>query len=426
MPPIPREESLDSTLALLREGYTFVSTRCRRYRTDVFQTRILLQDTICMRGKESARVFYDEDLFQRSGAAPTRVEKTLFGQGGVQGLDDEAHRRRKQMFMTLMTPEGIDQLAELMADRWRAALEEWEQQDEVVLFREVQKILCRAVCAWTGVPLPEDEVQQRTNEMAAMIDGAGAVGPRHWRGRWGRWSAERWIGNLIEQVRAGEREVAEDRALHAVAWHRDTNGELLDPQVAAVELINILRPTVAIARYVTFLAHALHEHPTWRQKLRTGDEEAIELFVQETRRYYPFFPYVAARTRRAFEWDGYRFPEDVRVLLDLYGTNHDARLWERPELFRPERFRDWDGNAFTLIPQGGSDHHTHHRCAGEWITIAVMKRALRLMNTIMSYEVPEQDLRIDLSRVPAIPKSRFVIRNVRRVPQYRASPYVYA
>jgi hypothetical protein len=32
----------------------------------------------------------------------------------------------------------------------------------------------------------------------------------------------------------------------------------------------------------------------------------------------------------------------------------------------------------------------------------------------MSYEVPEQDLGISLSRMPAQPRSRFLIRNVRQ------------
>lgn len=31
----------------------------------------------------------------------------------------------------------------------------------------------------------------------------------------------------------------------------------------------------------------------------------------------------------------------------------------------------------------------------------------------MTYVVPRQDLRVDLSRVPAVPASRFVIRRVR-------------
>ena len=64
------------------------------------------------------------------------------------------------------------------------------------------------------------------------------------------------------------------------------------------------------------------------------------------------------------------------------------------------------------MPQGGGDYDTGHRCAGEWLTIALMKRAVRLLTTGMHYDVPEQDLRIDLSRLPAVPKSRFVIRDV--------------
>jgi fatty-acid peroxygenase len=31
----------------------------------------------------------------------------------------------------------------------------------------------------------------------------------------------------------------------------------------------------------------------------------------------------------------------------------------------------------------------------------------------MTYDVPEQDLGIDLGRMPALPNSRFVMRNVR-------------
>ena len=88
------------------------------------------------------------------------------------------------------------------------------------------------------------------------------------------------------------------------------------------------------------------------------------------------------------------------------------RTWEEPGAFRPERFRDWDQSAFSLVPQGGGDYDTGHRCAGEWLTIALMKRAVRLLTTGMHYDVPPQDLRIDLSRLPAVPKSRFVIRDV--------------
>ncbi len=54
-----------------------------------------------------------------------------------------------------------------------------------------------------------------------------------------------------------------------------------------------------------------------------------------------------------------------------------------------------------------------HRCAGERATIALLKSAVRLLVQEMRYDVPPQDLRIDLARLPAIPKSRFILRDVR-------------
>src|SRR5215216_5272322 len=103
----PRDKMLDSSLALMLDGYRFITKRCRRYRSDIFETRLMLQRTICMRGEEAARVFYDNDRFKRKGAAPGRLQETLLGRGGVQGLDGDAHRHRKQMFMSLMSPESI-------------------------------------------------------------------------------------------------------------------------------------------------------------------------------------------------------------------------------------------------------------------------------------------------------------------------------
>ncbi|CAB3389417.1 protein of unknown function [Kyrpidia spormannii] len=36
----------------------------------------------------------------------------------------------------------------------------------------------------------------------------------------------------------------------------------------AVELINVLRPIVTIATFITFSALALHEHPECKEKIR--------------------------------------------------------------------------------------------------------------------------------------------------------------
>jgi fatty-acid peroxygenase len=413
MARMPRDTSLDATLALAFDPYEYISQRCRRYGSDVFETRLMLHKTICMKGPEAAEVFYDPDRFLRSGAAPDRLTKTLFGEGGVQGLDDEPHRHRKQMFMSLMTDDRIESLADLTDHWWRAYAIKWASKGRIVLYYEMQEVLCRAVCDWAGVPIPESDVSRRTRELTALFNQAGAFGPSHWWSRLARWKADRWLEDIIDQIRSGRLKPPEESAAHVIAWHRELDGQLLDRHAAAVELNNVLRPTVAISVFITLAALALEQHPDCLEKLQADDSGYADLFVQEVRRFYPFFPFVAARVRQDFQWKGYSFPQGRRTLLDLYGTNHDARIWEDPEEFRPERFRHWDGSPFNFIPQGGGDHDLNHRCPGEWTAIHLMKVALRFLAGGLTYEIPEQDLTLDSSRLPALPRSRFIISNVR-------------
>ncbi|WP_246742550.1 cytochrome P450 [Microvirga splendida] len=320
---IPRDASLDSTLALLREPYDFVSNRCRRHGTDLFETRIMLRRTICMTGPDATRLFYDPDRFIRHGAMPDEpVRATLLGKGGIQGLDDQDHRHRKRMFLSLMRPESIGRLGDLVADHWQAQAREWTSMDRVVLYPELHPILTRAVCAWAGVPLAEGEVIRRTRQLVAMFDAAGSVGPRHLWSRLARRRAERWIEGIVEQVRAGRLSPPEQSPLHVIAAYKGLDGTLLPARVAAVAVLNLLRPTVAVSVFITFAAHALHLHPECRQKLQ-DDDGYTDLFVQEVRRVYSFFPAVMARVRDDFDWSGYHFPRGTSVMLDLYGTDND-------------------------------------------------------------------------------------------------------
>jgi fatty-acid peroxygenase len=395
-------------------GYEFVSRRCARYGSDVFETRLLAEPTVCMRGAAAARVFYDAARFRRAGAVPARVQKTLLGVGGVQGLDGEAHRRRKALFMSLMSPSAVTRLGDFVAELWRDRLEEWERADRIVLYDEVGPVLCHAVHLWAGVPITPGQVPGRTNDLRAMIEAPAAVGPPHRRGRSARRRAEHGLGTLVKRVRAGTSAAPEGSAAQVVSAYRDPEGQLLDGRVAAVELLNLLRPTVAVDRFITFAALALHAHPQWRRRLRGGDGREAELFVQEVRRFYPFFPMQAARVRTTFDWQGVHFPVGRRVLLDLYGTDHHPQLWEDPDRFDPDRFRSGHRGSYDFIPQGGGNHHAGHRCPGEWITIELMKRAVTILTGEMDYDVPDQDLRVSLRRMPTLPTSRFLIANVRR------------
>ena len=108
---------------------------------------------------------------------------------------------------------------------------------------------------------------------------------------------ERWAANLISSVRNSRFLPPTGSALEVIAAHRDRDGRVLPPKAAAVELLNILRPTVAVAVWATFGALALHRLPAWRSRVAPGSAADREAFSQEVRRYFPFAPFVSARVR---------------------------------------------------------------------------------------------------------------------------------
>lgn len=411
--PIPKEEGLDNTLNVLKEGYLYITNRATGFQSNIFETRLLGEKAICMRGEEAAQLFYDNEKFVREGAAPKRVLKTLFGENGVQTLDGEEHHHRKAMFMSLMSREGLQKIREITNKHWGLAVGRWETKKEIEIYEESQEILCRIACEWAGVPLAMDEVKEKSEWLGAMIEATAAIGVAHMKGKRARSKAEKWIKGLVEEVREGTIQPAEDTALYSFSWHRDLTGELLDPEIAAVEVLNIIRPIVAVSIYITFTALAVIQQPEERQKLASGDESYLQNFVQEVRRFYPFFPFTGARVKEDFTWQGYEFKKDELTLLDLYGTNHHPDLWDQPEQFRPDRFKDWRGTPFNFIPQGGGDYDTGHRCAGEFITIEIMKESLDYLANKMSYEIPEQDFSYSFNDMPALPHSNIVLKNVR-------------
>jgi fatty-acid peroxygenase len=409
---IPKDKSLDIGLVFMQEGYPSIKNRVERYPDGVFQTHLLLQNVICMSGKEAAKIFYDTDRFQRCKATPKRVQKTLFGLNAIQTMDGKSHIHRKHLFLSLVTPHHQKRLTSLIFDQWMASIPKWEEAKEIVLFDEAKYILCRAALIWANVPYEESEINERADDFGAMIDSFGAVGPRYWKGRKARIKTERWLIKVIEDVRTGKLKPEEGSALQAISFYKELNGSQLDAQIAAVELINVLRPIVAIATYIIFMALALHENPRYANQLQRDSEK--EAFAQEVRRFYPFTPFIGARVREDFIWNQYQFTKGTLVLLDAYGMNHDADIWENPYDFQPSRFKIWEGNSFEFIPQGGGDPATGHRCPGEGITVEVMKTTLDFLINKIRYEVPEQNLSYSLSRIPTLPQSGFVMQNIRR------------
>ncbi|HEX2175993.1 MAG TPA: cytochrome P450 [Nocardioidaceae bacterium] len=407
-----RTISGDHTVALLRKGYALLPDLRRQAGDPTVRTRLLGMRVVSVCGPEAARRFYDEDQFVRHGALPGAVQRTLTGVGAVHTLDGDAHRQRKSLFLALRDPVAVKAVVDRTAEEWDAAAKRWQQADRVVLLDEAAEVLMRAVCAWAGVPLGDAHARSASADMVALVDGFGTLGPRHWRARLARRRAEQRLEDTVLRVRAGRETVAPGSMFERVLQHRDQRGDLLDARMVAIETLNVLRPAVATTWFVAFSAHALHRWPALRLRLQEDDEPFAEAFAHEVRRFYPFAPFMGALARRDLSWDDDVVEAGTLVLLDLFGQNHDENLWEQPYVFRPERFLGRRPGAFDLVPQGGGDPATGHRCPGEDIVVETLKTLVPRLARLR-YDVPEQDLAISLSRMPARPRSGVVISDVR-------------
>lgn len=105
---------IDATVALLREGYEFITNRCERLNSDIFSTRLMMRNVICMRGPAAAALFYGSDNLTRVGSMPQTVLRLLQDKDSVQQLDSEAHRHRKAMLVRMLVSDA-DGVKDLVA-----------------------------------------------------------------------------------------------------------------------------------------------------------------------------------------------------------------------------------------------------------------------------------------------------------------------
>lgn len=396
----------------LDEGYLLLSELRKEADAPVVKARLLNKEVIAVYGKEAARAFYDPANFKRKGAMPKLVLKTLFGEEGVQTLDDEEHNQRKKVFMDLMTPKRMEDYHRIVD---RTLTEKMEHlQGELELFDVAKDVLFRSICEWSGIDLTkmnEREINQLAEYQISMISSAVTNPTTHIKGIENRKKSEKWAQSLIEDARINPVAGKENVALYAFANAKDTQGNLLPIDVAAVELLNIIRPTVALTVWIALMGHALFSRPDIYQRLHTEFDELQDSFIQEMRRYYPFFPMVPAFAKKDVTIDGYLIPEDSWVVLDLYGTNHDERSIETPEVFRISRYVGKEKHIsydeeYEMIAQGGGKFEAMHRCAGEWITLHALRVFSDQLVNKYKFSVPEQDWTIPMNQFPTYPNSK--------------------
>jgi fatty-acid peroxygenase len=360
-----------------------------------FESRLLGRRAVVVRSPEGARAFYDESLVRRRDAVPPPLTWLLFGRGAIHGLDAPEHGERKAMFLDVLAPERLFSLVGDVETELQQRVASWPAR-EVEVYDELVVSYGRAVLRWAGVPVGDGDTDARSRQLAQIVDGFGVVGPAYLRAWKARIACNRWAKRLVDDVRARRVRAADGTALDVIA----RSG--LSSRVAGVELLNVLRPTVAVAWLGTFAALRLAEHAEWRTRLVGPDGGQDRLsFAQEVRRTTPFVPVLAGRARTRAEVKGIVVQPGDRLVLDVFGIDHDPGRWPEPHRFDPSRFLDAEPGAFDLVPQGGGSPSTGHRCPGESVALLLLDVTLRILPPL-DYTVVDDH--VDRTRMPTLPR----------------------
>ncbi len=419
----PTARLRDDSLALLLHGYDFGARLWRRTRPGARAVpfRLLGRDALFVRGPEGVELFYDESTVRRHGAMPAFIQESLFGHGSVHSLDGAEHRHRKATFVDALYDDvEVERFAPFLEQEWAQEIEAWVIGGERTAYDAAVGAFGRAAMRWAGIPGTAAAQTRWAHRQAQIVDGFGVpYSPEYLAALLNRRWSDRHAARLIDAVRAGRLHPDAATALFAWSWHRDRGGELLPARLAGVELQNSFRPMIAVARFVAFAARELHDRPVWRERIAAESQERgvlvggelATMFAQEIRRTAPFVPMLPGWAVRDTAFAGERLPAWGRIVLDIQGTDADARSWERPEQFDPERFRgvvDYERLA-AFVPHGGGSVSGGHRCPGEKLAIVGLAAAIAALSD-PRVQVLSDGLEVDRRRMPTKPRSGGAVR----------------
>ena len=403
----------DRTASLVRAGYRFSGWLRARTPGPITLLRPLVRRPLVVHGQEGVALFYDTERVGRRSALPDPVAHTIYGRGAVHTLDGAAHRHRKQLFLEVTEPGLVAELRQRVSRKWGRELESWVLRGTGTVLPSAVTVFGEAAQEWAGAGDSPAVMARRSRDLGLIIDGFATPSPAWFRARQARRRADAWATRLITDVRLGRRTPERHTAAWVMAHATDLDGDLLPAGTAAVELINVLRPVVAVAYYAAFAALELEANPDLSDRCATGDPTAVEKFSHEVRRMSPFVPLLAGRSRCPFTWHGQEVEKGDAVLLDVYGTDNDPDTWVDAATFDPERFRSDAADRVDFIPQGGGGVDTGHRCPGEGITMALLRTVVPSLARL-DWSIHPADRVYSMRRVPARPDGGVRLLDVRR------------
>lgn len=362
LPPGPRNYPLIGSPSALLHSLARTDERARQYGDIVYYRRFFFD--VC----DLNRPEYIHDVLVTNNhkfihGIGVQANRRFVGKGL---LTDEgpSWRAQRTAMAGAFSRRSIARYAELMVSCTERMLTNWRGGQSVDLYTCMARLTLEIVARALFDADIEGEIdrvaaavralQLRNSRGSALVIAMKYLPtPRNLRYVWGTRSLEKLVYRLIKQRRSSG-EYGDD-LLSALLHAHDENGNPISDRRIRDESMTLIAAgydTTALALSYTW--YLLAQHPEVESKLMNELHDVLgtraptmediprlpylQNVIKESMRVYPPVPAFVRQSLEAVEIGGYRFPKGTSFIMRPWVVHRDARFYDAPLEFRPERW----------------------------------------------------------------------------------------
>ncbi|MFN8373431.1 MAG: cytochrome P450 [Anaerolineae bacterium] len=323
----------------------------------------------------------DADKYYKDRTTKT-VLKPVLG-NGLFVSDSDFWKRQRKLVQPAFHSKRIGDYAQVIVDYAAEVAEQWQSGQTIevdtamtaLTMRVIAKVLFDADVSKEAHEVGEtitevlEMVNKRFNSLLLMPDWIPTASNRQMK------NAVERLDNLIYGFINERRKAAADKGdlLSMLLMAQDDDASrMTDKQVRdeAMTLFGAGHETTAVT--LTWTWYLLSQHPDIEQNLLAELEQVLggrkptladlpklqytEMIVKEAMRLYPAAWIVSRENMEDVNIAGHPIKKNNIIMINIYGMHRDARFFDNPDEFRPERFSPENEKLipkYAYIPFGG-------------------------------------------------------------------------
>jgi cytochrome P450 len=362
------------------------------------------------------RILWENYLNYRKPGMLYDIGKEAMGNGLTLSSGDFWLRQRR-MIQPHLHRKQLGNLFSDMADAISEVLDNWEllaQNSAVVELSEKMAEISSTVTMRTmfgkGV-IAAAELAEISKCVIGMVQYGGETLYSTMLPKWfpipGKQRFERnksTTKEMVNQIIAKCRQERETAAsliqmlIHSV--DEESNEQMTEQQLFDEVMTIVIAGYETTATALTWLGVVIQKYPDVLAKLQAEIDQVLgernpsfediprlvytrQVFM-EILRMYTVVPMLPRAVNQADQLGSYHLPADATILVFYHGVHHNPRVWEKPEVFDPERFTPehmTGRNAFSYVPFSAGPR----KCAGD--EFALLEGTLAIAMLLQKYNL---------------------------------------